>query len=59
MKISLKVKLMAAFLILISVPMGILGYISYNMAAKSIQATVQQQLKEQTADTSALIEKTI
>ncbi|OOM80293.1 methyl-accepting chemotaxis protein McpA [Clostridium puniceum] len=59
MKISLKFKLIAAFLILISVPMGILGYSSYNMAAKSIQATVQQQLKEQTADTSALIEKTI
>jgi methyl-accepting chemotaxis protein len=59
MKISLKVKLMAAFLILISVPMGILGYTSYKMAAKSIQTTVQQQLKEQTADTSALIEKTI
>lgn len=59
MKISLKVKLMAAFLILISVPMGILGYSSYKMAAKSIQATVQQQLKAQTADTSALIEKTI
>lgn len=59
MKISLKVKLMAAFLILISVPMGILGYSSYKMAAKSIQATVQQQLKEQTADTSALIEKTV
>ena len=46
MKISLKVKLMAAFLILISVPMGILGYMSYSMAAKSIQATVQQQLKD-------------
>ena len=59
MKISLKIKLMATFFILISLPMGILGYVSYTMAANSIQASVQQQLKEQTSDTSALIEKTI
>ena len=59
MKISLKIKLMVAFFILISVPMGVLGYVSYTMAANSIQASVNQQLKEQTADTSALIEKTI
>lgn len=59
MKISLKTKLMATFFILISVPMGVLGYVSYTMAANSMQASVNQQLKEQTADTSALIEKTI
>jgi len=59
MKISLKTKLMATFFILISLPMGILGYVSYTMAANSIQASVQQQLKEQTSDTSALIDKTI
>jgi len=59
MKISLKTKLMATFFILISLPMGILGYVSYTMAANSIQASVQQQLKEQTSDTSALIDRTI
>ena len=59
MKISLKTKLMAMFFILISVPMGILGYVSYTMASNSLQATVQQQLKEQTSDTSDLIEKTV
>ena len=59
MKISLKTKLMITFFILISVPMGILGYISYTMSSNSIQASIQQQLKEQTSDTSALIEKTI
>lgn len=59
MKISLKTKLMAMFFILISVPMGILGYVSYTMASNSLQATVQQQLKAQTSDTSDLIEKTI
>jgi len=55
MKISLKVKLIITFFILISIPMGILGYMSYNMSAKSMQASVEQQLKEQTSETSALI----
>jgi methyl-accepting chemotaxis protein len=55
MKISLKVKLIVTFFILISIPMGILGYMSYNMSAKSMQASVEQQLKEQTSETSALI----
>ena len=59
MKISLKTKLIITFFILISVPMGILGSVSYTMASHSIQASVNQQLKEQTSDTSALIEKTI
>ncbi|WP_160686515.1 methyl-accepting chemotaxis protein [Clostridium sp. C2-6-12] len=59
MKISLKAKLMAAFLILISVPMWVLGYSSYTMSSKALQASVQQQLKEQTYDTSLLIQKTI
>ncbi len=59
MKISLKAKLIITFFILISIPMGILGYISYSMSAKSIQTSIQQQLKEQTSDTSALVEKTI
>ena len=59
MKISLKTKLMATFFILISIPMGVLGYVSYTMAANSLQTSVNQQLKEQTSDTSALIEKAI
>lgn len=59
MKVSLKAKLMAAFLILISVPMWGLGYSSYTMSSKALQASVQQQLKEQTYDTSLLIQKTV
>jgi len=59
MKISLKIKLMITFFILISIPMGILGYISYEMASKSIQASVEQQLREQTSSTSSLIDETI
>ncbi|NRY61665.1 methyl-accepting chemotaxis protein [Clostridium beijerinckii] len=59
MKISLKIKLMITFFVLISLPMGLLGYISYRMSSASIQTAVQQQLKEQTYNTSNLINKTI
>ncbi len=59
MKISLKIKLMITFFILISLPMGLLGYISYRMSSTSIQTAVQQQLKEQTYNTSNLVNKTI
>jgi len=59
MKISLKTKLIITFFILISVPMGVLGAVSYTMASNSLQASIKEQLKEQTSDTSALIEKTI
>ncbi|MVX65802.1 HAMP domain-containing protein [Clostridium chromiireducens] len=59
MKISLKIKLMITFFVLISIPMGILGVISYEMASRSIQASVEQQLKEQTLSTSVLIDETI
>jgi len=59
MKISLKTKIMVMFIIVIFVPMGILGYVSYTMAANSIQETVQQQLRGQTSDTANLIEKTV
>lgn len=59
MKISLKVKLMATFFILIVLPMGILGYVSYSMASNSLQVSVNDEIKVQTADTSKLIENTI
>ncbi|WP_315067972.1 methyl-accepting chemotaxis protein [uncultured Clostridium sp.] len=59
MKVSLKIKLMIAFFCVITIPMGILGYISYEMSSKSIQASVQQQLSEQTASTANLINEKI
>ncbi|EKQ55416.1 MULTISPECIES: methyl-accepting chemotaxis protein [unclassified Clostridium] len=59
MKISLKAKLMLAFFIIVSIPMGALGYVSYNMTRNSIQASVEQQLKDQTSNTAALIDKSI
>jgi methyl-accepting chemotaxis protein len=59
MKVSLKLKLTIAFFILISFPMGILGYISYTISAHSMETSIKEQLKADTSDTSALIEKTI
>lgn len=59
MKFSIKTKLMITFFIVIFVPMGILGFISDNMSSKSIQASVQQQLKQQTESASNSIEERI
>ncbi|OOM77483.1 methyl-accepting chemotaxis protein [Clostridium sp. BL-8] len=55
MKISLKIKLMITFFCMITIPMGVLGGISYEMSSKSIQASVQQQLDEQALSTGNLI----
>lgn len=46
MKLSLKIKLLLMFFILISVPIVTLGYLSYNMAAQSLQQTIEQQLRD-------------
>lgn len=59
MKISLKIKLMITFFILIAIPMSILGTVSYKMAENSLQQSTKQQLIQQTSDTSDLIEKSI
>lgn len=59
MKASIKTKLMITFFIVIAIPMGILGYISYEMSSKSIQESVQQQLKQQVESSSSLIEDRI
>ncbi|AGX43062.1 methyl-accepting chemotaxis protein [Clostridium saccharobutylicum] len=59
MKISIKVKLMITFFIVISIPIAILGCISYQMSSKSIQSSIQQQLKKDTASTGELIHNRI
>jgi methyl-accepting chemotaxis protein len=59
MKFSIKVKLMITFFIVISIPMSILGYISYEMSSKSIQASVQQQLNQQITSSTNSIEDRI
>jgi len=58
-KSSLKTKLIASFLILISVPVLILGLISYNTTAKSLQATIEKELVNTTMLTGDAIEDSI
>lgn len=59
MKTSLRLKLTLAFLILITVPISILGSITYNMSSKALQTSIEQQLVQNTSQTAELIEKTI
>lgn len=59
MKISVKTKLMLTFFILIVIPMIMLGYISYKMASDSLQNTIREELRQETEDTAALINKSI
>lgn len=58
-KSSIKTKLMITFFIVIAIPMGILGCISYEMSSKSIQGAVNQQLKQQVEGSTNLIEDKI
>jgi methyl-accepting chemotaxis protein len=44
MKISLKLKLIINFLILISIPIAVLGTLSYNMSSDALQSTIEHEL---------------
>ena len=59
MKIGLKLKLMAAFFLLISLPLSLLGVLSYNLSSRSLEAAIEQQLKHETALTAKAVENTI
>lgn len=59
MKFSLKIKLMITFFCVIFIPMGILGYVSYDMSSKEIQTSVEQQLKVQANGSAILIDDKI
>ncbi|MGE5627236.1 MAG: methyl-accepting chemotaxis protein [Solirubrobacterales bacterium] len=59
MKFTLKAKLMVIFLVLTSVPLGILGFYSYKMSHDTIQTEVQQRLVECTTQASQIIDKQI
>jgi methyl-accepting chemotaxis protein len=58
-KFSLKSKLMIAFFILIFIPMGVLGSLAYRMSSRALQATIEQQLKEDASHASESIGKEI
>ncbi|AQR97499.1 methyl-accepting chemotaxis protein [Clostridium saccharoperbutylacetonicum] len=59
MKFSLKIKLMITFFCVISIPMSVLGAISYTMSSRAIQSSVEQQLKEQSFAAANLIDARI
>lgn len=59
MKMSLKVKLILMFFILISVPLAVLGVISSSMASRSMETSTKQQLLEYSRQTGTAIEENI
>lgn len=59
MRVSLKVKLVLSFLLLITVPISILGFLSYNMSSKALQGAIEHQLEESAALSSETITATL
>jgi methyl-accepting chemotaxis protein len=59
MKLSLKTKMIATFLLLITIPMLVLGFLSYSMSSKALQTTIEQQLRDQTRQTAEAIDRTL
>lgn len=55
MKLSLKAKLIAAFLLLIVIPMSVLGLLSYRMSSTALQKTIEEQLRYQTSQVAESI----
>ncbi|ADL50476.1 methyl-accepting chemotaxis protein [Clostridium cellulovorans] len=58
MKVSLRIKLISVFLVLIIVPLTLLGAVSYNMSSSALQHTIEQQLKETTGHAAEAITNT-
>ncbi len=56
MKIGLKFKLLLMFFLFISIPMTLLGLISYHMSAEALQQDVDQELTQTTGQTAQRIE---
>jgi methyl-accepting chemotaxis protein len=59
MRISLKVKLILSFLLLITVPISVLGFLSYNMSSKALQSAIERQLEESATLSSETITSTL
>ncbi|MBF8983813.1 methyl-accepting chemotaxis protein [Lutibacter sp. B2] len=59
MKISIKTKLVIMFFLLISIPLTILGYYSYNKASDSIQQITEQSMKQVNIKTATNVNQTI
>lgn len=59
MKLSLRAKLILSFFVLITIPILVLGYFSYDMATKSLQETIEAQLESDTKKTSEMVNITL
>lgn len=59
MKFGLKAKIIISLFLLISIPITILGYLSYNKTADSLQQTIENSLREETRLTAETINLTI
>ncbi|KEF39077.1 methyl-accepting chemotaxis protein [Schinkia azotoformans MEV2011] len=59
MKMSLKVKLLGSFVVLITLPIIALAVLSYNMTADSMQETIEKELVETTRLTAESINQTV
>ncbi|MDF2546033.1 MAG: hypothetical protein K0R93_931 [Anaerosolibacter sp.] len=58
MKISLRAKLLVSFFLVITIPLGVLGFLSYQMSSNALQETIEQQLHEATSQTSKAVIQT-
>lgn len=56
MKMGLKIRLILMFFLFISIPMTLLGLISYRMSATALQKDIDQQLTQTTGQTVQRIE---
>lgn len=56
---SLRVKLILILVLLVAVSVSTLGFLSYQMASDALQATIEEQLRETTKQTSEIIAQTL
>lgn len=54
MRISLRVKLLTGFFLLIAIPCAVLGLLSYQQAATALQNTIEEQLESMVASAAQL-----
>ncbi|MBP2110731.1 methyl-accepting chemotaxis protein [Paenibacillus silagei] len=56
MKLSLKVKMSILLFLIISIPLGISGYVSYQLASGALQKTIEEELRGTTASSAKAVD---
>ncbi|WP_312027305.1 methyl-accepting chemotaxis protein [Paenibacillus typhae] len=56
MKLSIKVKMSILLFLIISIPLGISGAVSYNLASTALQKTIEEELKGTTSSAAKAVE---